>query len=76
MDSGLEKYDIYEPIGIDSVSNYFIGRLNAVDRLRIERVSSAHYAIYTAELAEEEASFIMLSIPDIIIKKCSAKVNT
>jgi len=74
MVPGLAKYEIYEPVGVDSVCHYFLNK--PFDRLRIDCLGGAHYAIYTVEIAEEEVLFIMLSIPDIIIKKCDSKVNT
>ena len=76
VDGRLEKYDIYEPIGIDSIANYFINRLNGISRLRIEGVNNTHHAIYTVEITDEEAMVIMLSIPDIVIKKFVTKINT
>lgn len=73
MDSGLEKFEIYEKLEVDTVSNYFVNR--PCSSIRIIYVSGAHYVIYTVEITGEEAAFMMLSIPNIDIKKCGAKVN-
>jgi hypothetical protein len=74
MDSGLEVYEIYELLETDLVGEYL--RERSIDGVRIEMRNFAIYAIYTVEITDEEASFIMLSIPDISIKKCDSKVNT
>lgn len=74
MDSGLEVYEIYELLETDLVGEYLREKL--INGVRIEMRNFAIYAIYTVEITNEEALVIMLSIPDISIKKCDSKVNT
>jgi hypothetical protein len=80
----LAKYEIYEKFSTDDVCDYVNTNQLSVSNLRVGkapdiRLRNIHNwdcAIYTVEITEEEAAFIMLSIPDIIIKKCDSKVNT
>ena len=74
MDSRLEVYEIYEGLEVDLVGEYLRNR--SIGGVRIEMRHLSVYAIYTVEITDEEALFIMLSIPDIEIKKCNSKVNT
>jgi hypothetical protein len=74
MDSGLEIYEIYESMEVDAVGDYFRNR--SICGMRIEMRNFNHYAIYIVEITDEEAAFIVLSIPDIKIKKRIAEVNT
>lgn len=74
MDSGLEIYEIFEGMEVDAVGDYL--RNKKIEGVRIEMRNSNLYAIYTVEITEDEATFIMLSIPDITVKKHEAKVNT
>jgi hypothetical protein len=74
MDSRLETYEIYEGMSVDLVGEYL--RNKSIGGVRIEMRQFSLYAIYTVEITDEEALFIMLSIPDIEMKKCVAEVNT
>lgn len=74
MDSRLEVYEIYEGLEVDLVGEYLRNR--SIGGVRIEMRHLSIYAIYTVEITDEEALFIMLSIPGIDIKKCNSKVNT
>jgi hypothetical protein len=74
MDSGLEIYEIYEGMEEDLVGEYLRNR--SIGGVRIEMRHFSIYAIYTVEITDEEATFIMLSIPDIKMKKRVAEVNT
>ena len=74
MDSGLEIYEIYEGMEVDLVGEYLRNR--SIGGVRIEMRHFSLYAIYTVEITNEEALFIMLSIPDIEMKKCKVEVNT